>query len=82
MTEPDRLPEPGPDAGIDDIEADIERTRRELGTTVGALSAKLDVKTRASEKARELRSNPVMPAALVVALLAVIGLVVWRRSRR
>jgi cytochrome c-type biogenesis protein CcmH/NrfG len=24
-------PEPGPDAGIDDIQADIEHTRNELG---------------------------------------------------
>jgi hypothetical protein len=82
MTEIDRLREPGPDAGIDDIEADIERTRRELGQTVGALSAKLDVKARATDKARQLRSSPVVPAALVAAVLAVVGLVVWRRSRR
>ena len=32
-------PEPGPDAGIDDIQADIEHTRKELGETIGALSA-------------------------------------------
>ncbi|HNA49319.1 MAG TPA: DUF3618 domain-containing protein [Mycobacterium sp.] len=28
-------PEPGPDAGIDDIEADIERNRAELGADRG-----------------------------------------------
>jgi len=37
MAHPDSTPaEPGPDAGIDDIQADIERTRKELGDTVGA----------------------------------------------
>jgi Protein of unknown function (DUF3618) len=47
MAQPDSLPpEPGPDAGLDDIQADVERTRKELGDTVGALSAKLDVKGR------------------------------------
>jgi len=44
-------PEPGPDAGIADIQADIERTRRELGETVEALSAKADIKGRAQETA-------------------------------
>jgi hypothetical protein len=53
---PDR-PEPGPDAGIDDIEADIEQTRNELGQTVEALSSKLNVKERAKEKAAETRDT-------------------------
>jgi ElaB/YqjD/DUF883 family membrane-anchored ribosome-binding protein len=44
-------PEPGPDAGIDDLEADIEQTRRDLAGTVDALSAKLDVKERTKQKA-------------------------------
>jgi hypothetical protein len=79
MTEIDRRPEPGPAAGIDDIEADIEATRRELGHTVEALSAKLDVKARATRKAHELRSNPVVPMAVGVSLLAIVGLVIWRR---
>ncbi|MGV0797517.1 DUF3618 domain-containing protein, partial [Mycolicibacterium elephantis] len=47
MTTPDSArPEPGPSAGIEDIEADIEQTRAELGQTVQALSSKLDVKER------------------------------------
>lgn len=50
-------PEPGPDAGIDDIQADIEQTRGELGQTVEALSAKLNVKERAREKAEEAKHN-------------------------
>lgn len=35
MTGPNAArPEPGPDTGIDDIQADIEQTRHELGQTV------------------------------------------------
>jgi hypothetical protein len=60
MTAPDPIrPEPGPDAGIDDIQADIEQTRNELGQTVEALSSKLDVKERAKEKAEETKDRVV-----------------------
>lgn len=60
MAHPDQTPpEPGPDAGVDDIQADIERTRKELGETVGALSAKLDVKERAKDKAAETKERVV-----------------------
>jgi hypothetical protein len=52
-------PEPGPEAGLDDIQADIERTRKELGDTVGALSDKLDVKQRAKDKAAETKERVV-----------------------
>jgi hypothetical protein len=34
----------------DEIQADIEETRAELGETIEALTAKLDVKTRAKHK--------------------------------
>jgi ElaB/YqjD/DUF883 family membrane-anchored ribosome-binding protein len=50
-------PEPGPDAGIDDIQADIEHTRKELGETIEALSAKADVKGRAKKKAADTRDS-------------------------
>jgi hypothetical protein len=51
MTDANRsLPEPGPDASVDDIRADIDATRGELGQTVEALSAKLDVKQQAKQK--------------------------------
>jgi ElaB/YqjD/DUF883 family membrane-anchored ribosome-binding protein len=43
-------PEPGADAGISDIQADIEQTRQHLGETIEALSAKTDVAGRAKEK--------------------------------
>ncbi len=55
-------PEPGPDAGIDAIQADIEQTRNELGQTVEALSDKLDVKERAKEKAAETKERVVEKA--------------------
>jgi ABC-type hemin transport system substrate-binding protein len=58
MALPDPVhPEPGPDAGVDDIQADIERTRKELGETVEALSDKLDVKQRAKDKAEETKQR-------------------------
>jgi hypothetical protein len=43
-------PEPSPGASADDIQADIEATRGELGETVEALSAKLDVKHQVQQK--------------------------------
>ena len=58
-------PEPGPDAGIDDIQADIEHTRKELGETIEALSAKADVKGRVKQKGarRHLRPNGGTPSS-------------------
>src|SRR6478735_4229798 len=56
-------PEPGPDAGIEDIQADIERTRQELGETIGALSAKADVKARAQDKAAHIKEAVTEQAA-------------------
>ena len=50
-------PEPGPDAGIDDIQADIEHTRKELGETIGALSAKADVKGRVQHKVADTKDR-------------------------
>jgi ElaB/YqjD/DUF883 family membrane-anchored ribosome-binding protein len=50
-------PEPGPDAGIDDIQADIEHTREELAETIGALSAKADVKGRVKKKAADTKDR-------------------------
>jgi hypothetical protein len=39
------------------IEADIERTRRELADTVEALAEKTDVKAQAKAKANEAKEN-------------------------
>ena len=39
------------------LRAEIERTRRELGDTVAALAEKTDVKARAKDKVSEVRHN-------------------------
>ena len=64
MSQPDPIrPEPGPDADIDELQNDIEQTRKELGETVEALTAKLDVKERAKEKVAETKEQVVEKAA-------------------
>ena len=54
---PDLSGEPGPDVSAADIEADIEKTRHELGNTVEALAAKADVKGQAQRKAAEAKTR-------------------------
>ena len=56
-TPPIPNPEPGPDASIDDIQADIDKTRHELGQTVEALTGKADVKGRAKQKVSESKDR-------------------------
>lgn len=63
--------EPGPDARIDEIQSDIERTRGELGETVGALTTKLDRKKAAVK--------PPLAIVASVAGVSVVGIVWWRR---
>ena len=97
MSADDTTPEPGPDAGIDEIRADIAETREHLGDTVSALGAKLDVKGRAEEKAAEVkesvvtgaqnakesvRAHPVMPISLIAGVAAVVVTIVVVRRRR
>jgi hypothetical protein len=89
-------PEPGPDAGVKDLQADIEQTRSELGDTVSALSDKFDVKARAEQKVADTReavaqrsqhvvetakAKPAIPVGLFVAAAAAVGLVIWLRRR-
>lgn len=50
-------PEPGKDATISDIQADIDTTRTELGHTVEQLSERLDVKAQAKRKADEYKAH-------------------------
>ncbi|MGP9604182.1 DUF3618 domain-containing protein [Brachybacterium sp. AOP42-E1-35] len=47
--------EPADDASPDELEADIARTRRELGETVEALSDKLDPKAQADKQVEHLK---------------------------
>ena len=64
MSQPESArPEPGPDADIDEIQTDIEQTRKELGETVEALSAKMDVKQRTRDKAAETKEAVLDKAA-------------------
>jgi MYXO-CTERM domain-containing protein len=57
MTEPDPgRPEPPPGASAEDIGADIEATRTELGQTVEALSAKLDVKAQLKHEVEDAKN--------------------------
>jgi hypothetical protein len=65
----------------EEIQREIERTRRELADTVDALSHKADVKEQARLKKQEVQqrvsSNPVPLAAVIgggIALLLVIRL--------
>lgn len=86
MVSADNLPpEPGADAGVDELKADIEKTRAELGETVGALSDKMDVKARTQEKVHDVsesvRAKPAAPAGVVIAVVAAIGFVWWWRRR-
>ncbi len=86
----DQNPVPGPDGTnepgssspeVARLEADLEQTRERLAETVDALGAKLDVRTRTTEKVSELRDQRgteiAVAAGTAVALLVV--LVVWRR---
>ena len=66
-----------------ELEADIVRTREQLGHTVEALAERVDVKTRTRNAVRDLRSraDPVLPYAAAVAAVALGALVsaVWSR---
>ena len=69
------------------IRADIAATRIELEETVDALSAKLDIKSRAQGKATQVRAyltdpgNRPQVAAGVVAVVALVALAITRSRR-
>lgn len=89
--------DPTPETGErtpEQIRADIEKTRQELGDTVEALAAETDVKAQAAARvasakaqAREVAQNaranlpasPGVVAGVAGGLLA--GLLIWRRRR-
>jgi hypothetical protein len=79
------ISESGKDLSTAELEADIERTREELGQTVDALSQKLDVKAQARLKLGKVRGKPKAVAlaagVLVVALGTVGAVVLWGRRR-
>ncbi|WP_409370740.1 DUF3618 domain-containing protein [Mycolicibacterium sediminis] len=93
----DPRPEPDEDAGVDELQADIEATREELADTVSALADKVDVKARAHDKAEEAKAavaqkahdvgsgidaNRGSAAGIAVGVLVVVGLLAWWRRRR
>ena len=49
----------GDNPGIEEIEADIARTREELAATVDELTARLDVKTRLKESVQQTKDQAV-----------------------
>ena len=70
------------------IEADIERQREELAATVSQLQSRLDVKARTRQRVAVLRDRATTDSgrprpeliAAAAAVLAVTGLLVWRRT--
>ena len=74
----------------DQIKAEIDATREKLARTVDELSARLDVPSRARERAFRTRdtvvetyreSPPVVIGGAIALAGLVVGLVVWRRKR-
>jgi 2C-methyl-D-erythritol 2,4-cyclodiphosphate synthase len=68
-----------------ELEKEIEQTREQLGQTVEALAAKVDVKARAQEKlgqaGQQIRKRPVPAAATVGALVLFFTLIRrWMRN--
>lgn len=74
-----------------EIEADVERTRLRLQVTVDAIAERVSPANLARRKAAALRAQVIDPAtgslrttrvvALSAGVLAVVGLLVWRRGR-
>lgn len=73
-----------------EIEADIERTRLRLQGTVDAIADRVSPAKVARRSAGSAKAQVIEPdgslrkarvAALAVGAIAVVGLLVWRRSR-
>ncbi|HZB06128.1 MAG TPA: DUF3618 domain-containing protein [Thermoleophilaceae bacterium] len=67
----------------EELRREIERTRRELGDTVDALSHKADVKQQALQKKEEVQERVKSnPTPLVAAAGALVALLILRRLLR
>lgn len=64
------------------IQQEIEETRRELGDTVEALAAKADVKALAHEKIERAKASVARPAVVGPVAVGVAALIAWRLIRR
>ena len=64
----------------DEIRRDIEQTREQLSETVDALAARLDVKSRANEKVREVLSFLGLLLLLAIMAIALRNDLLQRRS--
>jgi hypothetical protein len=100
VTTPSEQPPTGEQAGKrskEEIEADIQATRVQLGHTVDQLSHRLDVKSRLKEQVQQgraqavhelqetadrMRRQPVIPAAVAAGMLLVTTLLVVRGRRK
>lgn len=69
-----------PQQRANELRADIERTRAQLGETVAELAYKADVKARVVNRAAAMREKSAVPigGAVVGAILAVLGYLWWR----
>lgn len=65
-------------AGPQAIEADIARQREDLAATVDELQYRLDVPARAKERVQE---QPLVVGGIAVVLVAIVGLVIWRKNK-
>lgn len=83
---------PGPDASTSELQADIERTREQLGHTVEALGEKLDVKSQLKDTTGQVKASTSefvshtsheaasrWPEIAVVAATVGAIVLVWRR---
>lgn len=75
----------GSEPSVAELEEDIRRNREELGETVEALSAKLDVKAQLKSTTDEAKTRAADAAsahwreAAVVAVWAALVTVIWKK---
>jgi hypothetical protein len=65
----------------EEIQADIEATREELGDTVEALTEKADVKKQAERRVGDAKAKVAANKGVIAGVAAVGLLVVWIRRR-
>lgn len=65
----------------EEIRADIEETRRDLGDTVEELAAKTDVKAKAQAKADEVKRSAADKRVSIIAgvAIAIVAIILIRR---